>query len=129
MASVVDGAAPLRRAGTAEDQHRVSVVAGPATICVRADQALVVITAFGRQLYSIHLFIHSFIQDKLMQAEKASVKISFSVTPSEFRALQFALQTSGLKSQSKFLRSLMRESLGNYLIDAHGVVNAEELDE
>jgi len=64
-----------------------------------------------------------------MQAEKVSVKISFSVTPSESRALQSALQTSGLKSQSKFLRKLMRESLGNYLIDAHGVVDAVDMDQ
>ena len=119
MTSIADGPPALRRAGTAADQHRVSVLAGPAAPCVRADQA-VVITA------SAVNFIQ-FIQDKLMQKEKVSVKIPCSVTPSESRALQSALQTSGLKSQSKFLRKLMRESLGNYLIDAHGVVDAEAM--
>ena len=60
-----------------------------------------------------------------MQAEQVSVKLSFSVTPSEQRALQSALKTSGLQSQSKFLRKLMRQSLGNYLIDALGAVKPE----
>jgi len=61
-----------------------------------------------------------------MECEKVSIKLSFSITPSEHRALQQALQTSGLQSQSKFLRRLVRQSLGEYFINSFSTTTGEQ---
>ena len=52
-----------------------------------------------------------------MPREKVSVKVSFSITPTEFEALKQAVDTSTIHSQSNFLRQMLRKSLAEHFFN------------
>lgn len=52
-----------------------------------------------------------------MPREKVSVKVSFSITPTEYEALQRAVDTAEQPSQSNFLRQMLRRSLADYFFN------------
>lgn len=52
-----------------------------------------------------------------LDTDKTGIKLSFNITTVEHQALQAAVQDSGLKTQAKFLRQVLRQALGDYLLN------------
>ena len=62
------------------------------------------------------------------EAEKTGIKLSFQITTIEHQALQQAVQASGIKTQSKYLRQILRQALGDYLLNNYSATTTNTIN-